>query len=136
MTRQVSQSRVYPQKIYTIFSRFGGAAAPPAPLYLRHWTIPFKFDIMTTMNSTLNLNNHHNLHCSYLNVQMRTSFTSIRIFLKAANPKSVGAKIFPRKNPRSTQSSVHSPRHQSGVPLRSPLTPCPTIAPVSLPCCL
>ena len=36
MTRQVSQSRVYPQKIYTIFSRFGGAAAPPAPLYLRH----------------------------------------------------------------------------------------------------
>ena len=37
-----------------------------------------QFDIMKTMNLTLKLNNHCNLHLSYPNMQNRTSFTSVR----------------------------------------------------------
>ena len=34
-----------------------------------------QFGIMTTMNLTLKLNNHRNLHWSYPNMQKRTSIT-------------------------------------------------------------
>ena len=41
-------------------------------------------DIMTTMNLTYKLNNHPNLHWSCPDMQKRTSFTSVRILLKAS----------------------------------------------------
>ena len=44
------------------------------------------------------------------------------------NPEGVVAKLFPWEDPSSTQFSVHFPRYWSGVPLRFPSTPCPTIA--------
>ena len=40
-----------------------------------------EFDSMKTMNLTFKSNNHRSLNWSYPNMQKRTSFTSVRIFL-------------------------------------------------------